>query len=252
MKSELIFVFLITVLLLKSCVSESAKNKKSIALSENDSIEMKEDKVEISFNLNEANPKDSVIELKHFYTDFSNSYDYSLIYYEKLKGKYVDSHFWTIMIFDKVGNLVDSIIQDVYVNRADFVDFKQSRSFITGKNTDLKVLDNYYGEFVVADFNFDSKDDFAIRNDLGGNGGAFYSFYINIGSGFELSNFLTDSLLYMPYEYDKNNKRLKSSYFSTVCGFVEEVLQYSQENASWDFISRKFVNVCDSTVTILE
>jgi hypothetical protein len=52
------------------------------------------------------------------------------------------------------------------------------RSYLTGKNEKSLVMDNDYGNLIVADFNFDKKDDIAIVKDAGGNGGPLYAFYL--------------------------------------------------------------------------
>ena len=51
-------------------------------------------------------------------------------------------------------------------------------SFTTGFNSNRQIADNYFGDVVVADFNFDNQDDIAIINDYGGNGGPLYSYFI--------------------------------------------------------------------------
>ncbi|RZK32962.1 MAG: hypothetical protein EOO57_14255, partial [Hymenobacter sp.] len=73
------------------------------------------------------------------------------------------------------------------------------RSYSSGQNQQVAVEDNDYGDLVVADFNFDGRDDFATKLDSGGNGGPLYSFYLQKPSGqFELSTFLTEEMQFFP------------------------------------------------------
>jgi hypothetical protein len=51
------------------------------------------------------------------------------------------------------------------------------RSYETGKNAHKAVVDNDYGDLVVADINFDGLADVVLKTDGGGNGGPYYTFY---------------------------------------------------------------------------
>jgi hypothetical protein len=84
-----------------------------------------------------------------------------------------------------------------------------ARSYTTqaGQNIDTKDYD--YGDLVVADFNFDGKEDFAAKNDSGGNGGPTYNFYFqNSASSFVLDKFLTERMGHFPDKIDKPAKTL--------------------------------------------
>ena len=59
-----------------------------------------------------------------------------------------------------------------------FIDCNSVISYPAKKNDTLDIIDNYYGDLIVADFNFDNRDDFALIKDSGSNGGPFYDFYI--------------------------------------------------------------------------
>jgi len=83
------------------------------------------------------------------------------------------------------------------------------RSYVTGFNQKKDVLDFDFGDLIVADLNFDSKEDFAIKYDSGGNGGPSYGFYIQDSKGsFKLDHFLTDSVRSFPEYINAKNKTL--------------------------------------------
>ena len=49
---------------------------------------------------------------------------------------------------------------------SDFSNCRSVRSYITGKRVKSEVMDNDFGDIVMADFNFDSKEDIAIKCDV--------------------------------------------------------------------------------------
>lgn len=54
---------------------------------------------------------------------------------------------------------------------------KNSRSYSTHFNTDKTVVDDDFGDVVVADLNFDGLGDFAVTYDHGADNGNHYYFY---------------------------------------------------------------------------
>src|SRR5579862_3449625 len=73
------------------------------------------------------------------------------------------------------------------------------RSYITGKNIRKVAIDNDFGDLIVVDFNFDGREDVALKTDGGGNGGPYYTFYRQDEKGhFQIDHFLTDSVSFFP------------------------------------------------------
>jgi hypothetical protein len=187
---------------------------------------------------------DRVIIKKRFYGHLSYTNNFKLVYYEHSRNKETINHYWTILIYDKKMNLLDSVVQPTYLFFSDFVNFDESRSYITGVNKNKAVCDNYYGDFVVADFNFDLKNDFAIINDIGGNGGTFYSYYIQQGDHkFVLDKFLTDSMTYFPTKFIKKDKILVTYAHAGVCWLGEHKYKLDKTN-KWAELSYKEIDVC--------
>lgn len=70
------------------------------------------------------------------------------------------------------------------------------------------ILDTDFGDIVVADFNFESREDIAIRSD-DENGGTYYRFYIQEKDKlFKLDSFLTDSMSIVPTYFNRTKKTL--------------------------------------------
>lgn len=116
-------------------------------------------------------------------------------------------------------SLVDSFnITSLFYFDDTFANCDSVMSFTTKYNFHREVVDNYYGDVVVADLNFDKKDDIAIINDYGGNGGTFYSYFIQRDNKkFALDSFLTDSMTYFPSIIDKSKQRLITYVHAGAC-----------------------------------
>lgn len=187
--------------------------------------------------------KDSTVIKERFYDNLSHTHNYKLTYYEHYKGKDdPDTHYWTIAVYNKKMKLVDSIIQPVNVYFAGFIDFSSARSYATGINNG-EIRDNYAGDFVVADFNFDNRNDFAIINDMGGNGGTFYSYYLQQEkSKYVEDRFLSDSVTYFP-EINKNKQTLTTYVHAWSCGESEDI--FRQDGRSWKRTGHRIIDYCN-------
>lgn len=98
------------------------------------------------------------------------------------------------------------------------------RSYTTGAGRSREADDYDYGDLIIADFNFDGKEDFAIKIDEGGNRGPFYSYFIQNGVGsFMADRFLTERMVFFPnritkatrtltLESERWNERFRTSY----------------------------------------
>jgi hypothetical protein len=83
------------------------------------------------------------------------------------------------------------------------------RSYTTGVGHSLETADYDYGDLIVADFNFDGKEDFAAKNDSGGNRGPTYNYYIQTKVGsFVLDRFLTEYMGHFPDRMNKTTRTL--------------------------------------------
>lgn len=121
---------------------------------------------------------------------------------------------------------------------------KLSRSYFTGFNADYDDIDNYCGEIVVADFNFDGLEDFATPIDQGASNGPHYAFYIQNKKGkFELSSYLTENIIWFPTTWNK----LKRSFTTEVpCGatcLMYNTYKFQSNTNSWKKTDSSFVDI---------
>jgi hypothetical protein len=125
-----------------------------------------------------------------------------------------------------------------------FLSCDSMTSYTTKFNADREIYDNYFGDVVVADFNFDGYDDIAIVNDSGGNGGPSYSFYLqNKSRKFTKDNFLTDTVSYFPSIINKKDFTLTTYGHAGVCGTCERI--YKLYKNTWKKKSHKIINICE-------
>ncbi len=122
----------------------------------------------------------------------------------------------------------------------DFTDCSQERSLSTGKNENAEVGDNDYGDIAVADFNFDGKEDFAIKNTVVGNIGAGYRFYIQTSQGFTEDKFLTDKATFFPFLLNVK-RRLFITIVSPTPGTTIRKYKYNPATKRWRQVSTRFV-----------
>ena len=116
-----------------------------------------------------------------------------------------------------------------------------ARSYITGKNKNAEANDNDYGDFIAADFNFDNLEDFAVKRDSGGNGGAFYDYYIQDKRGtFKKDAFLTDKIGYFPGTIDARRKRLITYIHADAYGYNENIYKYNSTTGKWIFFKQTY------------
>jgi hypothetical protein len=115
-----------------------------------------------------------------------------------------------------------------------------NKSFITGKNQNKEDVENDFGDIIVADFNFDNKEDFAVKREEGGNGGPLYNFYIQVeNKKFILDNFLSNTMMWFPFEMDKTEKTLATYVRSNSAEDEKVIYQYDVEKREWKILKRQ-------------
>ena len=127
----------------------------------------------------------------------------------------------------------------------DFQNCNAVRSYVTKKNIKVDALDNDYGDLIIADFNFDSKEDIAIKKDYGGNSGPLYDYYIQDNSGRFLRNFfLSEKMEFFPAIIDKKKMRLVTYLHAGVCGLGKHVYSLNKATNKWYQGSHRIINIC--------
>jgi hypothetical protein len=189
--------------------------------------------------------KDSIVNKECYHNDLSYAFNFKIKFIRIVNiGDYHDSCLGQIYVEDKKSHKkVDSIS----LNRLDFFgnflgNCDNVRSYTTGKNMHLLVEDNNCGDIVVADFNFDSKDDIAIINDFGGNGGPLYSYYIqDKNEHFCLDSFLTEKMIFFPVKINKKNKTLVTIVHANAREMCERTFRYNTSARNWKEIRKRWL-----------
>jgi hypothetical protein len=147
-----------------------------------------------------------------------------------------DSCIITIRVIDKrTRQTVQTIriISDFLFSTA-FKDCDHARSYSTGANSKAEIMDNDYGNIIVADFNFDSKEDFAVINSSGGNGGPTYNFYIqNENRRFSKDKFLTQNMEFFPFEMSNKTKTLTTLVHANAYELSKSTFTYDHRTRRW-------------------
>ena len=172
-------------------------------------------------------------------------YDFNAKFQRINVAEFQDSCIISIEIEDKTTTRKLQIITMTsnYLWDGCFTNCNSVRSFTTKKNLDSKIIDNDYGDIIVADFNFDGKEDIAIKNSSGGNGGPTYNYYIqNDRQHFDLSNFLTQKMQFFPFEIDNENCTLTIHVHANALQYRSTSYKYNLNSHKWKTISSKLVN----------
>ncbi len=129
----------------------------------------------------------------------------------------------------QVIHVATGILYDSMYKNCDFV-----RSYSTGFNKKNSVVDNMFGDIVVADLNFDKREDIAVVRDAGGNGGPLYAYYFQSSSGvFEIDTFLSNNMPYFPIEINSADSILKNSYHCGATCVNSDVFTISSKTGNW-------------------
>jgi hypothetical protein len=125
-----------------------------------------------------------------------------------------------------------------------FDDCKNTRSYSTKINNQLPSGDeNDSGNFIVADFNFDGLEDFAIKNDPGGNGGPLYTYFMqNDARKFYKSSYLSNVVQFFPTEINPKKKTLTTFLHANAYQKNRRIFKYHQKTKRWTMISNEFVS----------
>lgn len=142
----------------------------------------------------------------------------------------------------EISNKEDSIIQIIYVDKMDQPNYlyfscknePKYRSQITGKNFKKRVVDDYFGELVIADLNFDGLEDFATPIDYGCDNGSHQAFYIQDENGsFTLNIYLTDSVIWFPQEINVKKKTFKTITNAGSFGVCYKTFLFDTTSQKW-------------------
>ncbi len=177
------------------------------------------------------------------YTNLSNKYIYEII---SLKKREDERTFFTdvyVNIINKAnskvmytihrsGDEVGNLFEDTFNNSS------SSRSYITGYNKSKMIVDGDFGDIIILDFNFDGKEDLAIKKDIGRE--CFYDFYIQKSEKeYMLDNFLSNENLGRFPRIDFVKKKMTYAGVIGAGGWWQSEYIYNQKTNKWSLIKNK-------------
>lgn len=174
--------------------------------------------------------------------DLSDVFDFNIRLLSKDKNN-LGSAKIIIEIFDKRKALKTQTINlesESILKSESFKNCNNCKSY--GSDKYLVSDENDFGDFIVADFNFDGKQDIAVKREEGGNGGPVYNFYIQSeNQQFLLDDYLSNEMSYFPNYIDRKKKTLRVSV--RVDTLTNQNITYSYKDKTWSIIERiKFRN----------
>lgn len=176
--------------------------------------------------------------------DISTTLDFKIEISRINRDFQMDSCKIKVDVFDKSSSKLIQVIQYSSVSFFNdaFSDCGNVRSYTTNVNRDSDAVDNDYGDIVVADFNFDNKEDFAIKNNSGGNGGPEYRFYIqDTKGGFFFDKFLSEKMIFFPMQINKKNHILTTLVHANARQLNETKYKFNLRTQRWKIIKSKLI-----------
>jgi hypothetical protein len=164
------------------------------------------------------------------------------IYLKSLDEKEFGKANVVLAIFDKATNDELQIIRiesEFIFKSKSFIDCSNNVNYLDNVNNKKKIQDNDFGDFIIADFNFDGKEDIALKHEEGGNGGPLYNFYLQDDSGrFERNKYLSGEMMYFPHIIDSKNMELRVYLRMDSTTDQETVYAYINSSKTWKIIER--------------
>lgn len=181
-------------------------------------------------------------ELKLF-NDLSNEFVF-VVEFDKNQKEFGDSCFVEISVLKQNNNETVSKLHHFgfYFFDDELFSGSNIKSYLTQKNCDEDIFDNDFGDLIVADFNFDSHEDFAIKRDEGGNGGPLYCFYLNSkNKSFEYDPFLSEKMGWFPVKIDSKAKTLTTEVHASASSYQETIFRFNSILNKWKIQSQKII-----------
>lgn len=177
-----------------------------------------------------------------FHTSLSNQFNIKVELKENtVKNPDFDSLYVKISITAKTGNVIQVIRKNpAWLWDNEFNNCSNIRSYSTLINQNKQAVDNDFGDLIVADLNFDGKDDFAIIYDSGGNSGPTYHFYIQQFNGkFQRNVFLSEEMAHFPSEINSKKMELKILTHTSANSVGERVFALNSKSDKWYLKSQR-------------
>lgn len=112
-----------------------------------------------------------------------------------------------------------------------FLDCNAVRSYQTTYNCTNGVERNDFGDFIVADFNFDGKDDFAVKTSFSEFNEPVYTFFVQDSKDWFVKDaFLTDEMKFFPNSRSFKERILITKTYATNETCLEKKYKLSKKN----------------------
>ena len=182
------------------------------------------------------------------YRGLSNKYVYKIGIIKKIDTNGINKESKiSLFIFNKRDKLIQTIHfkEDLLFDTV-FKDNKNVRSYVTGKNKDAEVSDYDFGDLVIADLNFDGREDIAVKYDSGGNSGPSYNFYMQDNSGrFWKDNYLTTYVASFPRYINRKNKTITTQIHATFDQEGRKTFKHNGKTRKWHLVKWVMVEAGD-------
>jgi hypothetical protein len=227
--------------------AQNTTEPKAVTKSNPDTVATQNQEItKIDSTPNTQKPKDSTVVLS--FKDLSHVYNYKIVDKYHRSESYYDSVSRVIRIFDKKDSLIQKIYPKLEMTPWYFLDLsiplRLSRSYITGKNADHADIDNYCGEIVVADLNFDGLEDFATPIGSGADNGPHYAFYIqDTNRRFKLNRYLTENVIWFPTTIVDSLMTFTTTVPCGAMGLGYQTFRYDPAFKKWKLIKHYIIDV---------
>ncbi len=182
------------------------------------------------------------VDAQCMHRDLSKRFDYKIT---KTRKTDANGYGWdakiTIDIYNKSdGKLFQTIsYKPENTFESTFKDCNNERSYITGKNEKAEIADNDYGDIVIADLNFDGKEDIAVKYNLPADIGPEYWYFVQTDKGFKKDEYLSENMPFFP-ELIKPERHLLVSYVQPTAGTTIRQFRYNTTTKKWRKIGDRF------------
>lgn len=178
------------------------------------------------------------------HTGLSKNFNFQSVI-KRYQTDLTDSCIVSVTVSDKITNKTIYTVDfttDFLLGDSSFMN-NNVRSYITGENKDEEVYENDFGDIVVADFNFDKLEDFAVKREEGGNGGPLYNYYIQtLDTSFVLNKFLSDTMIWFPVYFNKSNRTLVTVVRADAFGNEETTYKLNTGTGNWAETQRRYID----------
>lgn len=173
------------------------------------------------------------------FTNLSIQYNYQLARDESNKINETPVSTIYLTITDKLNQKAKQVLSFMQSNDVLPSYTCSARSYLTDFNIQQPVIDGYYGDVVIADLNFDGRDDVAIASEFTNGYGQLYKFYFQDEHGqfTENTNFITpqvESFAYpFPAKINPKNKTLTFVSRNGALHVFSATYQLNEKTGKW-------------------